>query len=292
MIPITHPQLLQFAYKHYEAVEQQLRSNGNYQTVSQWFEKNGLGMSLKEAIMASVPLMERMIKAYGGIPTTSHLKDMYTERFSKSSRWIGDEKYTSADLVKNLGIKVCPYCNRNYVNNVPTQKKVKRTSELDHFFNKDTYPFLAMSFFNLVPVCPSCNLLKYKYDVSASPYDFRIPWDEAVRFNYGITHADFLKDERKVYVKVKLSGQLEGNFDVLHLRNQYSMHNDVVHELLVKGVMYSPRQLDDFMKKFSGLFRSKKEMMRIIYGNYLEDYETGKRPLSKLTRDIVNRLYF
>ena len=70
------------------------------------------------------------------------------------------------------------------------------------------------------------------------------------------------------------------------------MHNDLVHELLIKEVMYSPQQLDEFMKKFSGLFRSKKEIMRIIYENYVEEYETGRRPLSKLTRDIVNRLYF
>ncbi|MEH7419382.1 HNH endonuclease signature motif containing protein [Neobacillus drentensis] len=193
MIPITHPLLLQFAYQHYEAVEDQLKSDGSYKTVSKWFEKNGLGMSLKEAIMASVPLMEKMIEAYDGTTATTHLKDMYKERFSLSGRSLGNKKYTAARLVENLGIKVCPYCNRNYINNVPTQKKVKRTSELDHFFSKDKYPFLAMSFFNLVPVCPSCNLLKHKFDVSASPYDFRIPWDDAVRFNYGITDADFLK---------------------------------------------------------------------------------------------------
>jgi hypothetical protein len=29
--------------------------------------------------------------------------------------------------------------------------------EIDHFYPKDKYPFLAVSFFNLIPSCLTCN---------------------------------------------------------------------------------------------------------------------------------------
>jgi hypothetical protein len=35
-------------------------------------------------------------------------------------------------------------------------------ASLDHFYDKDTYPFLAISIFNLVPCCHICNS-KFKH---------------------------------------------------------------------------------------------------------------------------------
>ncbi|MFY2253205.1 hypothetical protein ACOSZH_25240 [Priestia megaterium] len=292
MIPINHPDLSKLSLEHFEAVREQLIINGTYAKVDSWFKKNGLGISTKKVITASVPYLEKIALSYNGITPITDLKDMYNNRFSKSRRWIGKNKYTSAKLVEKLGIRVCPYCNRNYINNVSTDKAVKRTSQLDHFFNKKDYPFLAMSFFNLIPACPACNLLKHKFDVSASPYDKRINWDDAVKFSFGITTADFLNDEQKVYVKVRFSDELDKNFSVLKLSNQYLMHNDLLHELLIKGLIYSPTRLEEIKNNFSGLFQSDKDMMRVIYGNYLEKDDLGKRPLSKLTKDIVDKLYF
>ncbi|MEI5890022.1 hypothetical protein DXB51_00100 [Bacillus cereus] len=292
MIPIANPILKELASAHYKAVREQLIIDGNFRKLSYWFKKHGSNISLKDAIMAPVPLLEQIATNYSSAPGNDILKDMYNNLFSKSRKSIGLHKYTSAKLVENLNIKVCPYCNRNHINNVPNGKTVKRTSQLDHFFNKRDYPYLAMSFFNLIPVCPSCNLLKHHYDISASPYDERINWEEAVRFNFGINSADFLKDEKQVFVKVKFSTALQGNFKVLKLDKQYEMHNDIVHELLKKGVIYSPKKLEEIMRNHVGLFQSKEEMLRVIYGNQLETEHLGKRPLSKLTSDIVSRMYF
>ncbi|WNS82214.1 hypothetical protein RRU94_15845 [Domibacillus sp. DTU_2020_1001157_1_SI_ALB_TIR_016] len=292
MIPIINPDLERLSQEHYKAVREQLVLDGNFYRINGWFRRHGSKISLKTAITAPVPLLEQIVIDYRNAPPNVILKDMYNNSFSKSNKWIGLERYTSAALVENLKIKVCPYCNRNYINNVPTGKKIKRSSQLDHFFNKGDYPYLAMSFFNLIPVCPACNLLKLQQDISASPHDNRINWDKAVKFNFGIHAADFLKDENNVYVKVQVSKELEENFNVLKLDKQYEMHNDLVHELLRKGIIYSPSQLEDIMKNYAGLFHNREEMLRAIYGNYLDKESLGKRPLSKLTKDIVSRLYF
>ncbi|MFX8327742.1 hypothetical protein ABTL71_18955, partial [Acinetobacter baumannii] len=49
----------------------------------------------------------------------------------------------------------CPYCNRSYIYYISRRKEIK--PQIDHFFPKSKYPFLAMSFYNLIPSCQTCN---------------------------------------------------------------------------------------------------------------------------------------
>lgn len=61
-------------------------------------------------------------------------------------------------LLSSLHIKCCPYCNRQYITVWNDEKnKPHSTADLDHFYQKDTYPLFALSLFNLVPSCQICN---------------------------------------------------------------------------------------------------------------------------------------
>jgi len=62
-------------------------------------------------------------------------------------------------FVENLNITVCPFCNREYVFKFDDtkQQKTRTLSTLDHFYDKASYPFLAVSFYNLIPTCSICN---------------------------------------------------------------------------------------------------------------------------------------
>jgi hypothetical protein len=61
-------------------------------------------------------------------------------------------------LASHLNVKVCSYCNREYTFHYLTEdKEPKILYDFDHFFNKGTYPYLALSFYNLVPSCSICN---------------------------------------------------------------------------------------------------------------------------------------
>ena len=71
-------------------------------------------------------------------------------------------------LVKKLDIKTCPYCNRNYT--FVLNRGLKARPEYDHFYPKADYPFLALSFYNLIPSCPSCNHLKKGKQIDLNPY--------------------------------------------------------------------------------------------------------------------------
>lgn len=67
-------------------------------------------------------------------------------------------------LLRNLGVRVCPYCNRIYTITLPTKEELEKgesfyttRATFDHFYSKSKYPYLALSLFNLVTSCHICN---------------------------------------------------------------------------------------------------------------------------------------
>ena len=50
-------------------------------------------------------------------------------------------KWSRHKLLSLMGIEVCPYCQRNYISSYGK----KTTADLDHFYPKSLYPFLAFS---------------------------------------------------------------------------------------------------------------------------------------------------
>lgn len=68
----------------------------------------------------------------------------------------GVNGWGACEFIEALDLRVCPYCNRSYIFSV--KKKTKQIkADLDHFFDKATYPYLAISLYNLIPCCQACN---------------------------------------------------------------------------------------------------------------------------------------
>ena len=58
-------------------------------------------------------------------------------------------------------------------------------------------------------------------------------------------------------------------------------------ELIQKQAIYNESYLDELLTQYEGtLFKNREDLQRLILGGYISDDEIGKRPLSKLTRDI------
>jgi len=64
-------------------------------------------------------------------------------------------------IVKLTQTDVCPYCNRNFTFNF---NEKETTVELDHYYPKEKYPYLALNLYNLVPSCHTCNHKKTSSD--------------------------------------------------------------------------------------------------------------------------------
>jgi hypothetical protein len=90
----------------------------------------------------------------------------------------------------------------------------------------------------------------------------------------------------------KTNGHMQTNIDVLGLETLYSYHDDIVKEILLKGEVYSPEYIKNLVEQFPKLIDNEEEALRIVTGNYTNEEDLGKRPLSKLTRDIARDVGF
>lgn len=210
-------------------------------------------------------------------------------------------RLNNALFVKDLDVKVCPYCNRNYILNFQKKGKENATAQLDHFFDKKKYPYLAISIYNLVPSCGTCNQRKSTKQEKIF-YPYLESFNNSVKFSLkGIKSRDELIkenldffDEKRIELDYKILSdkeKVEKHIEVFNIKNLYNEHKDIVSELLQKRVIYSDDYLESLLDEYEGkLFNNKEHLLRLITNGYIEDKDINKRPLSKLIKDISEEL--
>jgi len=205
-------------------------------------------------------------------------------------------------IVKTLNIKACLYCNREsilYFNGNST------TAEIDHFYPRSLYPFLSISFHNLIPSCKTCNS-KFKgardTDINKILYPYQESLHHNIHFKYdGIKSLNNLKnkklnffDESRVDFSINAVNDNKiaiEHIELFKLKVLYDEHKDTIVELLQKRVIYSDSYIDELLNKYEGtLFKNKEDLLRLITCGYVNDEDINKRPLSKLIKDISEEL--
>lgn len=196
------------------------------------------------------------------------------------------------DLVKELGIKTCPYCNRQFIHSFEAIRAER--PELDHFYPKAMYPFLCLSFYNLIPVCHSCNHVKLEDEIGVNPYS------RAFNSRFSITDKNgnklpkskiFKLTEKEIGIKLDgKSAEEEKNSQVLGLENVYGKHTDYVKELIDKTMAYDSYARKALVESFQGAGYHPRQVFDFVWGKHLIDAEYEDKPLSKLTKDILDLL--
>lgn len=187
-----------------------------------------------------------------------------------------------------MDLKTCPYCNRNYIF-IVDEKTGKLRPEIDHFYPKSIYPFLAMSFYNLIPSCTTCNhtkkdnnslikKLKNPYEIDSDYYQFSI----------NPKNIDFANIDNKYdYDNFEISiNKKDSNIEIFKLEELYKQHKDIVLDLIIKKVHYPESYINE-LKKFGF---DEDEIYRYLLCNYSNKKDLNKRPLSKLVKDISEEL--
>ena len=78
------------------------------------------------------------------------------------------------------------------------------------------------------------------------------------------------------------------NVAKLGLKQIYDQHIDHVSDLILKAQQYNMGSYTAMIESIQGLGKTEGDIDRIIWDRYKEDY--SKRPLSKLTSDILEQL--
>ena len=195
-------------------------------------------------------------------------------------------------LVKALDIKTCPYCNRQFIHSYEALRAER--PELDHFYPKASYPMYCLSFYNLIPACHSCNHVKLENEIGVNPYH------KAFNSRFVITDENGIKvSPSKVYeldeseIKLALDGKNNEetlNSQVLGLENVYNRHTDYVKELIDKSMAYDAHAQKALVESFQGAGYHPRQVYDFVWGRHLVDAEYEDRPLSKLTKDMLDLL--
>lgn len=191
-------------------------------------------------------------------------------------------------LAARLGVKVCPYCNRTYTFTI-SEDDVLTRPQFDHFKPKSVYPFFAVSFYNLIPSCPVCNMIKAEKEMDINPHLCGLNNEEVFRISCDGEDepVEWITNKDKIRVKVNHPST---NFRLLGTEKLYNGHIDYIEEIVDKMQAYNLDYYEGLITGFQGLAKQPEEIDRFIWGCYLDTALHGNRPMSKLTYDILKQL--
>lgn len=208
----------------------------------------------------------------------------YTRGFGRKT-----SPYSTYILAEHLGFQTCVYCNRIYTKTVKNPNKVTRP-EFDHWYPKESYPLLALSFYNLIPSCHVCNssvkgstvmsineyLHPYVYQNINMSFSYRL--NKYGKYKFQINRISNSKEDRTI--------------KAFRLEEIYRTHEDEIKDLLAIKRLYTV----DYILKLKKLLNrvdkntSIEELYRLAFGTHINEADFHKRPLSKMKKDILKEL--
>ena len=190
------------------------------------------------------------------------------------------------------GLLVCPYCNRNYVNN----RGKALGSEMDHFYNKNKYPMFAISLYNFIPSCSTCNRIKGIKELKINPFlrndTNRIKFDITIDVDgYKI---DFIHDlNGNVTDKNNIEELKKDVIDTLRLDEAYKIHDIEIKEMIERERKFGS-EYREFLKKIFPEEGSEleKKIDVLIYGDvvFTPDEELVNKSLGKFKKDVYEKI--
>lgn len=231
-------------------------------------------------------------------------------------------------LMASLGVRTCPYCNRNYITRYGVKGR-KSTADLDHFYQKEQYPLFALSLFNFVPSCPVCNSRMknvHPADDTMYPYEegfgddvhFELRYAKKYKSSEKILHiwqamskSDYNDIEIKAVIDPGIDSErkrrIEKSKELFHIEEVYADHKQDALEAALRTRIYCEGSYENFCRKLFNefdkkgmryasvsdlkefLFRSGFDYEWLTLGIYMNDEKRRfDKPLSKMIYDIYN----
>ena len=222
-------------------------------------------------------------------------------------------------ILSTLDVRVCPYCNRQYITLYKKNNKKISTADLDHFFPQSRFKLLSLNLYNMVPSCQICNSrmklekaveIHYPYSEKLSyGAEFQLVIKSGMRnlydMIYGVENSIHLNDFN---IEIKATGddkykKMEGTLELFHLRDVYQSHKNYVAELIRTKSRYdndnslyilqkqTESRLESILSHRDNLYTlTNDERNRMLYKIQGEKDEIPNTPLMKLTTDILKQL--
>lgn len=208
--------------------------------------------------------------------------------------------YSAYHLSIYLNIRSCVYCNRSYT--VSQFKPYRKEGgaklirpQFDHWFPKERYPLLALSFYNLIPSCSICNssvkgrkqfsLQKYLH-----PYLDDLQGNILFTYSYQKTIDSVSVDVISIHDDADEEARIQNTLKDFYIKEVYNAHHTELKDLLRIKQAYSENYLKVLKDSFPGISLTDDEIYRLAFGVELNALDFHKRPFSKFKNDILKEL--
>lgn len=209
------------------------------------------------------------------------------------------------NFTTNLGVEVCPYCNRSYIFTSKKEEKGKKSKyicrpEIDHFFPQKDFPYLSCTPANFIPSCHQCNHKKSdKYNTTNKNTYILYPYLEGFDNNtvFNISYKNASKTEYKITIKNNGSKKEINTIEAFNLESLYNMHKIEIEDLIQRYRCYSDPKLDDILRLFPSMKKNTvsniskmviKRLRKEILGIPLVD-DSKMYPLKKFKADLIGQ---
>ncbi|MGB5792468.1 hypothetical protein [Poseidonibacter sp.] len=205
------------------------------------------------------------------------------------------QPFISSFFEEEIQIKTCSFCNIHFVNEYKDKNNsYKNEFTLDHYYDKATYPYLALSLYNLIPSCYTCNskLKKNEEFKNIAPSSDNFDFDEKVKFNLYLDKSFknlHIKDKENIDIELKeyYSNDYDKYIKIFKLNERYKAHKDIVYDMITKAELYPQCRLKELQDLTGIPFQQiKKDIFNLID----ENEDLSKKPFSKLIKDISEEL--
>jgi len=231
-----------------------------------------------------------------------NLKTKIENLFKYTNKYQG--KALTPFFTDNFNFSTCFYCNKDFITNFDKTS----TFQLDHFYDKSTYPYLALSLYNLIPSCSTCNSSKvkgskntyehdpkvgsFKNERCVAPNDKDFDFEEKVKFKLLLNESCKnlqikTKEDIETPLKENYSNEYEKYTEVFKLNERYKAHKDIVFEMMHNAQLYPQSRLKE-LQNLTGI--PYQQIKKDIFNLIDEDEDLSKEPFSKLIKDISNEL--
>ena len=205
------------------------------------------------------------------------------------------QKVISPFFEKQLETRTCYFCNIHYVNEYKVdEEEYKNEFTLDHYYDKGSYPYLALSLYNLIPSCYVCNSkLKKSIELDVfAPNAKNFDFNQKVKFKLFLAESckDLnIKNKDNIDIKLKehYSNEYDKYIEVFKLNERYQAHKDIVFEMIKNAELYPESRLKE-LQDLTGIpyQQIKQDIFSLIDNNT----DLSKEPFSKLKKDMAYEL--
>lgn len=255
-------------------------------TLKQFETHENGGATLRTAVT-------RSFDHFNTILTDIFLNHGYDGEYDDHSKVFDKSKFVCL-----LNLRICPYCGRAFIYSVQqVGNKTVVKPQIDHFLPKSKYPFLALSFMNLIPSCQTCNMKDckgdndpIKIDPRGARYFLQYPYQfdaSKVEFKYVLKGTSYNKDDNfDVEVDYKGNNDLKKGYnDYLKAEEFYKCHN-VEAAGMYRQMMILASKAKFFYEKMGMKKFWLQPTPMLLMGFTFGDDNSGKYMLYKFKHDI------